>query len=107
MIRQISFHFYLLMIRYDFKPASVDHSRVGSLTVDDKSVSVRIPNLDGAQTTNYRYNLGILQRSAKRLVRGCKKFVPALAYLFCLPLPGSCLARFAYLFADLCTQTKV
>ena len=41
-------------IRYDFKPASVDHSRVGSLTVDDKSVSVRIPNLDGAQTTNYR-----------------------------------------------------
>ena len=36
-------------------------------------------------------------------VRGCEKFVPALAYLFCLALPGSCLARFAYLLADLCT----
>ena len=35
-----------------------------------------------------------VQRSAKRLVRG---------YLFCLPLPGSCLARFAYLIADFCT----
>ena len=44
-----------------------------------------------------------IQRSAKRLVRGCEKFVLALAYLFCLPLPGSCLARFAYLLADLCT----
>ena len=43
-----------------------------------------------------------VQRSAKRLVRGCEKFVPALAYLFCLALPGSCLARFAYLLADLC-----
>ena len=61
-MRQISSqsNVYFFMIRYDFKPASVDHSRVGSLTVDDKSVSVRIPNLDGAQTTNYRYNLGIL-----------------------------------------------
>ena len=43
-----------------------------------------------------------VQRSAKRLVRGCEKFVPALAYLFCLALPGSCLARFAYFLADLC-----
>ena len=25
-------------------------------------------------------------------VRGCEKVVPALAYLFCLALPGSCLA---------------
>ena len=46
---------------------------------------------------------GSLQRSAKRLVRGCKKFVPALAYLFCPALPGSCLARFTYFLADLCT----
>ena len=45
----------------------------------------------------------IIQRSAKRLVRGCEKFVPALAYLFCLALPGSCLARFAYFLADLCS----
>ena len=45
-----------------------------------------------------------VQRSAKRLVRGCEKFIIALAYLFCLALPGSCLARFAYFLADLCTQ---
>ena len=44
-----------------------------------------------------------IQRTAKRLVRGCEKFVPALAYLFCLALPGSCLARFAYLLANFCT----
>ena len=44
-----------------------------------------------------------VQRSAKRFVRGCEKFVPALAYLFCLALPGSCLARFAYFLADLCS----
>ena len=43
-----------------------------------------------------------IQRSAKRLVRGCEKLVPALVYLFCLPLPWSCLTRFAYLLADLC-----
>ena len=44
----------------------------------------------------------LLQRSAKVLVHGCEKFDPALAYLFCLALPGSCLARFAYFLADLC-----
>ena len=43
-----------------------------------------------------------IQRMAKVLVRGCEKFVPALAYLFCLALSGSCLARFAYFLADLC-----
>ena len=43
-----------------------------------------------------------VQRSAKVFVRGCEKFVPALAYLFCPALPGSCSARFAYIFADLC-----
>ena len=36
------------------------------------------------------------------MVLGCEKFVPALAYLFCQNLPGSCLARFAYFLADLC-----
>ena len=46
---------------------------------------------------------GKVQRSAKRLVQGLVNFVPALAYLFCLALPGSCLARFTYLLADLCT----
>ena len=46
-----------------------------------------------------------VQRSAKDLVRGCEKFVPALAYLFCLALPGSCLARFTSLLVRLCTNT--
>ena len=43
-----------------------------------------------------------VQRSAKRIVHGCEKFVPALAYLFCLALPWSCLASFTNLLADLC-----
>ena len=36
------------------------------------------------------------------MVHGCDKFLPALAWLFCLALPGSWLARFAYFLADLC-----
>ena len=43
-----------------------------------------------------------VQRSAKKMVCGCEKFVPALAYQFCLALPGSCLARFTNLFWELC-----
>ena len=43
-----------------------------------------------------------LQRSHKWFVRGCEKFVPVLAYLFCLALPGSCLARFTDHFWELC-----
>ena len=39
-------------------------------------------------------------------VRGCKKFLPPLAYLFCLALPGSCLARFALLLADPCKSSN-
>ena len=46
--------------------------------------------------------LGSVQRSAKRIVCGFKKFVSALAFLFCLALTGSCLVRFAYFLADLC-----
>ena len=45
--------------------------------------------------------LGTRQSSQKWLVRGCEKFIPALAYLFCLALPGSCLARFTNLFCTL------
>ena len=45
----------------------------------------------------------VVQRLAKVLVRGCENFVHALAYLFCLALVGSCLARFAYFLADLCS----
>ena len=45
----------------------------------------------------------ILQRSQKWFVRGCGKFDPALAYLFCPALPGSCLARFTDLLWELCT----
>ena len=50
---------------------------------------------------NYTYQV---QRSAKVFVRGCEKFVIALAYMFCLALVGSFLARFAYFLADLCTE---
>ena len=48
-----------------------------------------------------------VQRSAKVFVRGCEKFVPALAYLLCLALPGSCLARFAHFLAYLCTSSSI
>ena len=36
----------------------------------------------------------------KMFVRGCEKFLPALAYQFCLALRGSCLARFTYYFGS-------
>ena len=52
------------------------------------------------------YEMCLNVEHAYRLVRSCEKFVPALAYLFCLALPGSCLARFAYFLADLCTLSK-
>ena len=39
-----------------------------------------------------------IQRSEKWLVRGWVKFIPALAYLFCLTLPGSCLTRYTQPF---------
>ena len=41
------------------------------------------------------------------LVRGCEKFLPALAELFCLALPGSCLARHTNLYLRLCTLTFI
>ena len=44
----------------------------------------------------------LVQIFTKRLVRGCKNYLPALAYLLCLALPGSCLGP-AYILADLCT----
>ena len=43
-----------------------------------------------------------IQRSAKVFVSGCEKFVPALAYLFCLALRGSYLVGFADVLAGLC-----
>ena len=52
----------------------------------------------------YNSRIPPVQRSAKRLLRGCEKFVPALAYLFSLALPGSRLTKFAYLLADLCIE---
>ena len=45
-----------------------------------------------------------VQRSAEKMIRGCKKFVPFLACLFCLALPRSCLARLTYFFGDLCIE---
>ena len=50
--------------------------------------SARVMN-DGVQGNQ-------IQRLAEELVRGCDKFVSALAYLLCLALPGSCLARFVW-----------
>ena len=48
---QSAFH----TVRYDFKPASVDSSRDGVLTVDEnKSVSITVPHLHGSGQTNFR-----------------------------------------------------
>ncbi len=48
-----SFH----TIRYDFKPASVDGAKEGKLSVaeDGRAVAVEVPNVDGNQVTNYRW----------------------------------------------------
>jgi len=49
---QSAFH----TVRYDFKPASVDSSRDGVLTVDEnKSVSITVPHLHGNGQTNFRW----------------------------------------------------
>ena len=61
-----------------------------------------ISNHSHSFANEHEHEWNQVQRSAKRLVRGLVKFVPALAYLFCLALPGSCLARFTNLLADLC-----
>ena len=39
-------------------------------------------------------------------VHGCEKFLPALAYLFCLALPGYCLTRFTYFFWEHCKRAS-
>ena len=44
-----------------------------------------------------------IERSAKRLARGCEKFISAVAQLFCLALPGCCLKKSAHLLALPCT----
>ena len=48
-----------------------------------------------------------LQRSRKWLVRGLVKFVPAVAWLFCLALLGSCLARLTNLLRALCRLCEI
>ena len=48
-----------------------------------------------------KYSL-VAQISAKKLVRSCEKFLPALAWLLCLTLHGFCLAKFAYFLAEFC-----
>merc|ERR1719350_2689835 len=47
-----------------------------------------------------------VQRLAKKFVGGWEKFLPALAKLLCLALPWSCLAKFAYVLAGLCTEMR-
>ena len=53
-------------------------------------------------STGFEQGSLIIQRGDLSFVRGLVKFVPALAYLFCLALPGSWLARFTNLLRDLC-----
>ena len=40
-------------IRYDFKPASVDPDQMGVLKVENRSVNVTMPHIDGQSQTNY------------------------------------------------------
>ena len=68
--------------------------------VISQKVIARPPGLSTSRGKKQKINA---QRSAKRIVRGWVKFLPALAKLLCLALSGSCLAIFAYFFADLCT----
>ena len=67
------------------------------VTINRQPVLPQQPAVGGYDSDHIR-----VQRFTKRLVRGWVKFVPALAYLFCLALPGSCLTRFAYLLVHLC-----
>ena len=65
---------------------------------EDRSGTLYLRDVSLVAKTGNRVNRDIypihIQRSDKVFVHGCEKFVPALAYLFCLALPGSCLARF-------------
>ncbi|CAH1790327.1 unnamed protein product [Owenia fusiformis] len=43
-------------VRYDFKPASVDASKVSSVDINDKNeVTIQVPHVEGAGTTNTVY----------------------------------------------------
>ena len=53
-------------------------------------LSLRDLSLGESHNILKAFFLHYVQRSAKVFVRGCKKFVVALAYLFCLALLGSC-----------------
>ena len=87
---------YFLSPGYNFKfVPDADYETKLTINVD---LTVAMPC--DRELGSYRHDV---QRSAKVFVRGCEKFVIALAYLFCLALPWSCLARFAYFLADLCT----
>ena len=61
----------------------------------------RKKHLEAGVTQPLRFALLSIQRPAKRLVRGCEKFLADLALLFCLALPGSCLARHTNLYFPL------
>ena len=72
---------------------------------DEKSLARRTSNKDSLGRSKRRtYCISnVIQSREKVLVRGCEKFLPALALLFCLTLPGCCLARFAKTFSQLCS----
>ena len=96
------------------KAAPSTHSdRNGKGDFDPAQKSLLRPSFTGLvlliEGSEYTYKVVLIfrasnaiQRSAKVFVRGREKFVTALAYLFCLALVGSCLARFAYFLAYLC-----
>ena len=82
----------------------VVHSVIDAFKVASFPTEERVLNTCALNSAKFWWKMmSCIQRSAKRIVRGCEKFVPALAYLFCPALPGSCLARFTNLLADLCT----
>ena len=56
------------------------------------------------QSAGCRKTSRYVQSSDKKMVRGCESFLPALARLFFLAPPGSCIAKFAHFLAGLCTR---
>ena len=84
-----------LLLQTDYATtASKSGTGVGEdrLANGKKQVKVDLEGESGVKMSSH-YNKIIeannrLQRSAKRMVRGCEKFFPALAELFCLALPG-------------------
>ena len=72
-----------------------DFARNAGTLIATTNTTVRRGGRGKEEKPSKRNNLRDIQRSAKVFVRGCEKFVSALAYLFCPTLPGSSLTGFA------------